>query len=301
MYECRGGHDVWERPARQRFRLADFVGLKPDLQLHLFSLVKINYSMTDLRFAILGSGSRGNASLVHAGDTTIMVDCGFSIKETCSRLEQIDSSPEQIDAVLVTHEHGDHSRGVVRFCRRYDIPIWASRGTARCFEKEKADVEIINVHQSFDIGDVSVQPVTVPHDVREPCQFVFSYQQHCLGVLTDVGEITPHITQAYAACDAILLEFNHDLDMLWNGQYAASLKRRVAGRLGHLNNDQSCNLLKSLLPGSLRFVMAAHLSESNNTPDIVDQQLSATMNDFDCQYDIAEQDKVSDWYSLGQY
>jgi len=257
--------------------------------------------MTDLRFAILGSGSRGNASLVHAGDTIIMIDCGFSIKETCNRLEQIDISPEQIDAVLVTHEHGDHSRGVARFSRKYDIPIWASRGTSRCFENENVTIEMINIHHPFEVGDIFIQPVTVPHDVREPCQFVLSHRDYCLGVLTDVGEITPHITQAYAQCDAMLLEFNHDLDMLWGGEYAASLKSRVAGRLGHLNNDQSCDLLKSLLPGSLRFVMAAHLSESNNTPDIVEQQLLAIMDGFDCQYEIAEHDKVSAWYSLGQY
>jgi len=256
--------------------------------------------MTDLRFATLGSGSRGNASLVHAGDTTIMIDCGFSIKETCRRLEEIKSTPEDIDALLVTHEHGDHSRGVERFCRRYNIPVWASMGTARCFDNGTIDIEVINVHQSFTIGDLLIQPVAVPHDVREPCQFILSYQKYCLGVLTDVGEITPHITEAYGQCDAMLLEFNHDLDMLWNGEYAVSLKKRVAGKLGHLNNEQSCGLIKSLLPGPLRYVMAAHLSESNNSPEIVEQQLSAAMGDFDCQYAIAVQDKVSDWYSLEQ-
>ena len=213
-------------------------------------------------------------------------------------MEQIGVSPEDIDAMLVTHEHGDHSRGVVRFCRRYEIPVWASRGTARQLDTEAVDVQDINVHQAFDIGDLSIQPVAVPHDAREPCQFVFSFAGHRLGVLTDVGEITPHIIDAYKQCHAMLLEFNHDLDMLWNGEYAPPLKQRVAGRLGHLNNRQSVELIKNLLPGALRFVMAAHLSESNNSADIVEQELTAAMNGHDCHYQIAEQDRVSDWCSL---
>lgn len=256
--------------------------------------------MSDLRFAILGSGSRGNASLVHAGDTIIMVDCGFSVKETCRRLEQIQLPPEKIDALLVTHEHGDHSQGVVRFCHRYSIPVWASRGTSRCLGSESLDVRVINVHQSFVIGDIAIQPVVVPHDAREPCQFIFRYQQCCLGVLTDVGEITPYIADAYSRCSAVLLEFNHDLDMLWSGQYAMQLKRRVSGRFGHLNNQQSAELLKLLLQGSLRFVMAVHLSESNNLRALVEQQLSDIANHFEFRYQIAVQDRVSGWCSLEQ-
>lgn len=256
--------------------------------------------MTDLRFATLGSGSRGNASLVQAGDTTIMIDCGFSIKEICRRLEHIDSTPEHIDAVLVTHEHSDHSSGVARLCRRFGIPVWASSGTARRFQDEQVEVRTISLHESFAIGDIDIQPVTVPHDAKEPCQFIFNDQRHCLGILTDVGEITPHITEAYARCDALMLEFNHDLDMLWSGDYAWSLKKRVAGKLGHLNNDQSGDLLKCLLPGALRFVMAAHLSESNNTREIVEQQLTAVTEGHDCEYLIAKQDQVSGWYTLEQ-
>ena len=145
-----------------------------------------------------------------------------------------------------------------------------------------------------------IQPVAVPHDAREPCQFVFEYEQSRIGLLTDVGEITPHIVESYQQCHAMLLEFNHDLDMLWNGEYSMPLKKRVAGRLGHLNNTQSVDLLRSLLPGSLRFVMAAHLSESNNTPELVERELSAIMDESECQYDIASQHKVSEWISVGE-
>lgn len=256
--------------------------------------------MTELRFASLGSGSKGNASVICAGQTTLMVDCGFSIKESCRRLEQLGITPEDIDGLLVTHEHGDHSRGVARFARRYDIPIWSSRGTARCLQQEPLHYTAINLHQSFSIGDIVIQPVAVPHDAREPCQFIFGYEQSRIGLLTDVGEITPHIVESYQQCHAMLLEFNHDLDMLWNGEYSMPLKKRVAGRLGHLNNTQSVDLLRSLLPGSLRFVMAAHLSESNNTPELVERELSAIMVEAECQYDIASQHKVSEWISVGE-
>lgn len=255
--------------------------------------------MSDLRFASLGSGSKGNASLICGGETTLMVDCGFSIKESCHRLEQAGISPDKIDALLVTHEHGDHSRGVARFARRYDIPVWSSRGTGKCLEKDAMDYNTINVHQSFAIGDISIQPVAVPHDAREPCQFVFSYRKHSFGLLTDVGEITPHIIDCYQQCHAMFLEFNHDLDMLWNGEYSMPLKKRVASRLGHLNNGQSCELLQTLMPGELRFVMAAHLSESNNTMQLVEGELARVMDGNDCQYRIASQDTVSEWISLG--
>ena len=256
--------------------------------------------MSQLRFASLGSGSKGNASLVCSGQTTLMVDCGFSIRESCRRLEQAGIAPEEIDALLVTHEHGDHSRGVARFARRYGIPVWSSRGTARFLQNEAMEFNAINVHQSFTVEDITIQPVAVPHDAREPCQFIFDYEEYRFGLLTDVGEITPYIVQCYQQCHAMLLEFNHGLDMLWNVEYSMPLKKRVAGRLGHLNNIQSVDLLRSLLPGSLRFVMAAHLSESNNTPELVDRELSRIMDGSQCRYGIAGQHSVSEWISLGQ-
>ena len=254
--------------------------------------------MNDLRFATLGSGSKGNASLVCSAQTILMVDCGFSIKESCLRLNQLGIEPEAINAILVTHEHGDHSRGVARFARRYGIPVWSSRGTGKSLADDLEMHEIINVHQSFVIGDITIQPVAVPHDAREPCQFIFACDDYRLGLLTDVGEITPHIVDCYRQCHAIMLEFNHDLNMLWSGDYPESLKRRVAGRLGHLNNEQSSELLRLILPGELRFIVAAHLSESNNLAELVAQQLDAVLNDADCRYSIAAQHTVSDWYSL---
>lgn len=255
--------------------------------------------MEELHFATLGSGSKGNASLVRSGNTLLMVDCGFSIKESCRRLQGLGVEPEDITAMLVTHEHGDHSRGAARFARRFNIPVWCSRGTANCLHEEMLDLQMINLQHSFEIGSLSIRPVIVPHDAREPCQFVFSNGISSFGLLTDVGEITPHITDSYRHCQALMLEFNHDLDMLWNGTYSLPLKKRVSGRLGHLNNAQSAELLKILLSsGSLRFVLAAHLSESNNTPALVEEHLTALTDGMTCRYDIAMQGAVSNWYTV---
>lgn len=229
-----------------------------------------------------------------------MLDCGFSTREICRRIEHLHISPEHINAVLVTHEHGDHSRGVARFARRYDVPVWCSKGTSLVFEQEDMDCRTINLHQSWTIGDIHVTPVAVPHDAREPCQFIFTHHDQTLGVLTDVGEITPYIRKSYQPCNAMLLEFNHDLDMLWDGDYAPALKKRVAGRLGHLNNTQSMELLESMKSGPLRFVLAAHLSESNNCAELVSDQLSQALGQYDCDYAIAKQDQVSDWFSVGE-
>ena len=254
-----------------------------------------------MQFLSLGSGSRGNATLVRSGSTTLMIDCGFSIKETCKRLATVETGPEDIDAIIVTHEHGDHVRGVGPFSRRHELPVWMSRGTAQFFKGEIINAQQINVHQSFQIGDILIEPVPVPHDAREPCQFVFSTNNKRLGLLTDVGSITPHIVQSYADCDAMLLEFNHDSDMLAGSDYPASVRNRIASDLGHLSNSQSCGLLEKLLPGSLRFVVAAHLSESNNSRDKVRSQLKAMVNGSNCHFEVAAQDKVSGWYSLDEY
>ncbi len=253
-----------------------------------------------MQFISLGSGSRGNATLVSSGQTMLMIDCGFSVKEVCRRLQLAEIQPQSLDAILVTHEHGDHIRGIARLARRFGLTVWSSRGTAAYFRDDNIDVELINVHTPFQIGDIQIVPVPVPHDANEPCQFVFHAGNRCFGLLTDVGSITPHIIQAYAACDAMLLEFNHDSAMLADSDYPASVKRRIAGDLGHLNNVQSSELLQQLLPGALRFVVAGHLSESNNSRDKVRSWLQSVVDGHDCRFDVASQDKAVGWYVLDE-
>ena len=218
-----------------------------------------------MKFASLGSGSRGNGTVVQAGDSYLLVDCGFSLRETENRLRRLGVEPSQLNAILVTHEHTDHCAGVGKLSRRYDLPVYTSHGTwvsGRCGEVHEL-VEIRS-ERGFRVGDVHVMPVAVPHDAREPCQFVFRFQGLKLGILTDLGSITPLVIEHYADCDALLLECNHDHLMLRNGPYPPALQRRVGGEWGHLNNRQAAQLLEALRGPRLRQVVIAHISEQNN-------------------------------------
>jgi phosphoribosyl 1,2-cyclic phosphodiesterase len=160
-----------------------------------------------MQFASLGSGSRGNATLVEAGSTLVMVDCGFSCRETERRMQRLGRSAAQLAAVLVTHEHGDHIRGVPVLARKYDLPVWLSNGTGMVLqENDLPDVRMLDGYGRFSLGDLEIHPYTVPHDAREPCQFVFGDGGYRFGMLTDTGRITAHICDCLDACDALLLE-----------------------------------------------------------------------------------------------
>ncbi len=208
--------------------------------------------------------------MVATASTCVLLDCGFSLKETVSRLARLDLCLEDLDAVLCTHEHSDHAKGVAPLARKSGIPLFMTQGTwlARDYG-EVPDLQLIKNYEAFALGDLHIQPVAVPHDAREPAQFVFSEGSKRLGVLTDLGCVTPHIIAAYAECDALLLEANHDLDMLWEGPYPPSLKSRVASDWGHLNNQQALQLLESLISPRLQTVVLGHISQKNNHLDRV--------------------------------
>lgn len=258
--------------------------------------------MTGMRFASLGSGSAGNATLVEAGATRLLLDCGFSVKETEARLARLGVHPDTLSGVVVTHEHDDHARGAFKLAARYQLPVWLTHGTltmcSRYLPAQTLTLHEVDAHTPFAVGDVQVLPFPVPHDAREPAQFVFSDGVRKLGVLTDVGSLTPHIVQMLSACDALLLECNHDLELLRTGPYAQSLKKRVGGWLGHLDNQTSAKLLQQLDCTKLKHVVAAHLSEKNNTPHLAKQALSAVLQ---CDIDwvgIACQTEGLDWRML---
>lgn len=252
-----------------------------------------------IRFASLGSGSHGNAHVVSVDKTTVLVDCGFSIKETESRLQRLGLEAAQLSAVLVTHEHGDHIQGVDRLARKYRLPVWLTPGTWRKGRlSDSLDVQLFNAHENFAIRDLQVQPFPVPHDAAEPAQFVFSDGQRRLGLLTDTGCTTPHIERTLQACDALMLEYNHDSKMLANGPYHYRLKQRVGGQLGHLSNQQADELLQSLLSDKLQHLVAMHLSEKNNHPDLVRQSISTCIG---CSVDevlISDQENGVSWLTI---
>ena len=252
-----------------------------------------------MRFASLGSGSRGNATLVEAGTTLVMVDCGFSCRETERRLLQLGRTPAELSAILVTHEHGDHVRGVPLLARKYDLPVWMTRGTQRMLKDDKLPyVYHFDGHSRFSIGALQVQPFTVPHDACEPCQFTFEHEQLRLGVLTDTGRMTPHILECLQGCDALLLECNHDAGMLAGGPYSDTLKTRVGGSLGHLSNAQAGTLLSQLDTSRLQHLVAAHLSDKNNRPALAQAALAAVLT---CEPDwigVAGQEEGLDWRAI---
>jgi phosphoribosyl 1,2-cyclic phosphodiesterase len=224
-----------------------------------------------MRFASLGSGSDGNGLLVEVAATRILADCGFSLGDTVERLARCGVEADSINAILITHEHDDHVGGVARLARKYKIPVWGTHGTLQAAAKSFAGVDAVKIfdcHQRFAIGDIEIQPYTVPHDAREPSQFVFGDGARRLGLLTDAGALTAHMQAVLSGLDALVLECNHDLDMLWGGAYPQRLKERIAGKFGHLDNNTAAQLLTLIDCSRLQHLVAAHLSKQNNTPEL---------------------------------
>lgn len=253
-----------------------------------------------MRFALLGSGSEGNALVVQAGRTCILLDCGFSLSETVSRMARLGLQAEQLDGIVVTHEHGDHISGVARLARKFSLPVWLTHGTLRAQSAAFAGFPIneINPHLAFAIGDVLVQPYPVPHDAAEPVQFVFSDGMRRLGVLTDAGSATPHIEATLNGCHALVLECNHDSRMLADGDYPYSLKQRVGGRYGHLNNADAAALLGRLDNSRLQHIVAAHLSSKNNAAELAVAALSGVLGCLPELVGVATQAQGLDWREI---
>ncbi len=254
-----------------------------------------------MRFALFGSGSKGNATLVEQGRTRLLVDCGFSVRELELRMARMGVAGESLTAILLTHEHGDHLGGAGALARKYKLPIWLTAGTARAAEKRLGELperHILNCHARFAIGDLEVAPFPVPHDAREPCQFVFSDGDHRLGLLTDTGLTTTHIQRQLSGCDALILECNHDREMLRNGPYPPHLQQRIASALGHLSNEQAAAILQQLDTSALQHLVAAHLSETNNSPELAAAALSGALG---CETDwvaLADQEEGLSWREI---
>jgi phosphoribosyl 1,2-cyclic phosphodiesterase len=237
-----------------------------------------------MRFTSLGSGSSGNATLVEAGDssrpTRLLVDCGFSLRELGRRLATRGVEPGQIDAVFITHEHGDHVGGALTLARRHGVRLCMSAGTWSALRQDSAPagLTLLACGDTLDIGALQLKPFAVPHDAREPLQLRVHDGEHHLGLLTDLGEATEAVAQALAGCDALLLEANHDREMLLSGPYPWVLKRRISGGFGHLENSLAAALLRRLRHGGLRHVVAAHLSRQNNSPELAAQALATALD-----------------------
>ena len=257
-----------------------------------------------MRFRSLGSGSTGNATLVEARSgasvTRVLLDCGFSLRELETRLQAEDLVPGDLSAVFITHEHGDHVGCALALSRRHNTPLLMSRGTWRALGEPDlpGPVRFARDGLPVDVGNLQLQPYTVPHDAEEPLQICFSDGNRRLGVLTDVGMATEHLLAQLQNCQALLLECNHDTDLLGRSRYPESLKRRIAGRLGHLSNDAAAKILAACVHDGLRDVVAAHLSEQNNSPALALQALREPAAAFGVQLQAANAQSGFDWIEV---
>ena len=256
-----------------------------------------------MRFASLASGSSGNCLVAEASGTVVLVDCGLALTETERRLARAGLEPSQVSALLVTHEHGDHACGAFEFAAAHRIAVYLTHGTLAALKAEGKALDgvalgIVNGRQSFFIDGIQVLPFTVPHDAREPVQYVLSDGASRLGVLTDVGISTAHVEKMLSGLDALVLECNYDRDLLWNGGYPRWLKERIAGPFGHLDNRESERLLAALDRSRLKHVIAAHLSQQNNRPELARAALARAIGCEESWIGIAGQDDGFAWRSI---
>ena len=246
----------------------------------------------DASFASLGSGSRGNGTLVALGGSLFLVDCGFPLKQAEARLRRLGVKPGNLSAILVTHEHSDHASGVPDLAYKYALPVYASYGTIKAFGNELIG-RAVHGDQPFDVNGVTVTPVIVPHDAREPTQFVLRYEGFKIGVLSDLGCVTPHVIEQYSGCSGLLMESNHDREMLMRGRYPQRLKQRIANDLGHLSNDQARDFLAAIAHSTLK-VVVGHISAENNHADLL-RQTFAPFESIVSSLNFATQQEGIDW------
>jgi phosphoribosyl 1,2-cyclic phosphodiesterase len=253
-----------------------------------------------LRFASLASGSSGNCLVAEAAGSVVLVDCGLALTETERRLARLGLEPSRVSAILVTHEHGDHACGAFDFAAAHRVSVYLTHGTLAALRAEGKVLDgvplvLVNGRQSFFVDGIQLLPFTVPHDAREPVQYVLSDGAAKLGVVTDVGISTAHVEKMLSGLDALVLECNYDYDMLWNGGYPRWLKQRIAGPFGHLDNEDSGRLLAALDCSKLRHLIGAHLSQQNNRPELARAALARAMNCEESWVQLATQDDGFDW------
>ena len=253
-----------------------------------------------LRFASLASGSGGNALVVEADGHCLLVDCGLNLRDTERRLARLGLEPAAIRGILVTHEHGDHAGRVFDFAAAHNVTVYLTYGSLIALEAEGKVIEgvrlsILTSREPLAVAGIEVQPFTVPHDAREPVQFVLSDGAARLGVLTDIGIGTAHVAEILSGLDALVLECIYDRDMLWNGAYPRWLKERIAGPFGHLDNEDSARLLAQLDRSRLKHIIGGHLSQQNNKPELARRALAGALGCEESWISLATQDEGFDW------
>jgi len=227
-----------------------------------------------LKVSILGSGSSGNSAVISCGETHVLLDCGFSGKEIQRRLKMVGIDETEIQAILVTHEHGDHVQSAHTLSNRLEVPIYTTEGTFDSSFSEKKFYDWIEIQSghSFSLGEISIHPVTLPHDAADPVGFRFEARDRICAHITDCGYPSGPVVEALKGSHSLIVEANYDHDMLRDGPYPWSLKQRIASRIGHLSNDSLLEIFESILSEETRSLTLAHISENNNHPGILGMQ-----------------------------
>jgi phosphoribosyl 1,2-cyclic phosphodiesterase len=238
---------------------------------------------------VLASGSRGNCTVVSSSRTKILVDAGLSARETFRRMEMVGESAHSLSAILISHEHADHSAGLCVLAKKLKIPVFMTGLTHQAFERAERDnhedgnalpqCEVFKAGCAFNIGDIAVMPFTIPHDAADPVAFTFKVEGVKVGVVTDLGYMPYSVVQHIRNCDMLMIESNHDLEMLRIGPYPWSVKQRVMSRLGHLSNDALADFFRSEYDGGAAFVVLAHMSEHNNHPELARKAAEHALSD----------------------
>ncbi len=252
-----------------------------------------------IQVAALGSGSSGNSLLVRAGKTLLLIDCGFTMKETIARLYHLGVTPSELDAVLISHEHGDHVKGVGPLSRKFALPVWCTHGTYHSARDNRfSSVRLFHAHEPFMIGDIEVDPFPTPHDAAESCQFVFSFQHTRFANVTDLGACTPHVREKLQGVHGLVVECNYDNDMLRNGPYPPSLQARIRSDYGHLGNDQAGVLLQLLDHPGLQHILLGHLSEQNNADAVALATIEQHLATGHERVSVLAQHCCSEWFAV---
>ena len=220
-----------------------------------------------MRFSVLSSGSKANCTYIEASGVRLLIDCGLSGKQTESRLAEIGVRPDSIDAILVTHEHSDHIYGIHTFSRRHKVPVYINRATYEQLDREVVH-EFFVTGEEFCVESVTISPFSIVHDAADPVGFAVKAEGFKFVQVTDLGRVTTLVHEQVQGANALVLESNHDQEMLQNCDYTWHLKQRIASTHGHLSNDAAGQLLSDTLHPELFHVVLGHLSENSNTPTL---------------------------------
>jgi phosphoribosyl 1,2-cyclic phosphodiesterase len=257
-----------------------------------------------MQFSVLGSGSKGNSLYIESGDTSILIDAGFSGKEIARRLGALSKEMNDLDGLFLTHEHGDHIQGAGVVSRRCRLPVYANEGTYRGGEKKLGKLHKrmeFETGKSVQLQDLEIRSFSISHDTFDPVGFLISDSRVTIACCTDTGTVSKLVTSRLSNCDALILEFNHDPQMLKTGPYPHSLQQRVRSSQGHLANEEAASFLKSVLHDGLQYAVLAHLSGTNNTAELALECASSIITkEHPCHLHVAAQDNPSSLFSVNK-